>query len=239
MITSLENKKVKDWTRLHLKKYRQDHYLILDKEVLLEAYKQGYLDTLIYTDKLPFEFESKYQVTKEVLNKIAKKDNLDYIGIAKEITQKKKLSSRIMILDGLADPLNIGRIMECAYLFGFESIFLSFNCADIYHPKCINASKGAIYHLNIYHCDLKKEIENLKKDGYLIYATGLKENSIFLDEVKTSPKMAFILGNEGFGVSKELFEISDEILKIRMHNIDSLNVAMAASIIMYSFLVNN
>ena len=77
----------------------------------------------------------------------------------------------------------------------------------------------------------------LKEKGYIIYATGLKENSLFLDEVNKSPKMAFVLGNEGSGVSKEVFDSANETVKIQMHNIDSLNVAMAGSIIMYRFLV--
>ena len=77
----------------------------------------------------------------------------------------------------------------------------------------------------------------VKEKGYIIYATGLKENSLFLDEVNKSPKMAFVLGNEGSGVSKEVFDSTDETVKIQMHNIDSLNVAMAGSIIMYRFLV--
>ena len=125
MIESLENKKVKDWTRLHLKKYRDRNYLILDKGVLLEAYKQGYLDTLIYCGQRPFDFDKAYEVSREVLNKISKRDDLDYIGVGKEIEEKREYCSRIMMLDELSDPLNIGRIMECAYLFGFDTILLS------------------------------------------------------------------------------------------------------------------
>lgn len=60
---------------------------------------------------------------------------------------------------------------------------------------------------------------------------------MFLDEVNKSPKMAFVLGNEGSGVSKEVLDSANETVKIQMHNIDSLNVAMAGSIIMYRFLV--
>lgn len=237
MIESLENKKVKDWTRLHLKKYRDRNYLIFDKEVLLEAYKQGYLDTLIYCGQRPFDFKKSYEVSRVVLNKISKRDDLDYIGVGKEIEEKRAYCSRIMMLDELSDPLNIGRIMECAYLFGFDTILLSENCADIYHPKCLSASKGAIYHLNIFRGNLVEQIKDLKEKGYIIYATGLKENSLFLDEVNKSPKMAFVLGNEGSGVSKEVFDSADETVKIQMNNIDSLNVAMAGSIIMYRFLV--
>ena len=235
MIESLENKKVKAWTKLHQKKYRNDNYLLLSEELVYSAYKNNYLETLIYVDKCPFEFKEAYEVTREVMDKISKENNLNYIGIGKKIIQKVDYKNRVLLLEDLSDPLNIGRILENAYLFGFDSVILSENAADIYHPKCLEASKGAIYTLNIKRGNIKEEINKLKEDGFIVYATGLKDNTLSLDEVKKSEKMAFILGNEGSGVKEETFKISDETVKIDMHNIDSLNVAMAASIIMYEF----
>ena len=235
MIESLENKKVKAWTKLHQKKYRSDNYLLLSEELVYSAYKNNYLETLIYVDKCPFEFKEAYEVTREVMDKISKENNLNYIGIGKKIIQKVDYKNRVLLLEDLSDPLNIGRILENAYLFGFDSVILSENAADIYHPKCLEASKGAIYTLNIKRGNIKEEINKLKENGFIVYATGLKDNTLSLDEVKKSEKMAFILGNEGSGVKEETFKISDETVKIDMHNIDSLNVAMAASIIMYEF----
>ena len=235
MIESLENKKVKAWTKLHQKKYRNDNYLLLSEELVYSAYKNNYLETLIYVDKCPFEFKEAYEVTREVMDKISKENNLNYIGIGKKIIQKVDYKNRVLLLEDLSDPLNIGRILENAYLFGFDSVILSENAADIYHPKCLSASKGAIYTLNIKRGNIKEEIFKLKENGFIVYATGLKDNTLSLDEVIKSEKMAFILGNEGSGVKEETFKISDETVKIDMHNIDSLNVAMAASIIMYEF----
>ena len=239
MIESLDNKKVKNWTKLHLKKYRDYNYLILDEKVIDEAYKHGFLDTLIYCGEAPFEFGNSFEVSREVLNKISKTDNLNYIGVGKEIKESSDYQNRVLILDELSDPLNIGRIMESAYLFGFDSIILSENAADIYHPKCLSASRGAIYNLNIKRCDIIMEINHLKEDGFKVYATGLKYNTLSLDEVKISDKMAVVLGNEGSGVRSTVFDVSDETVKIDMHNIDSLNVAMAGAIIMYRFSILN
>ena len=235
MIESLENKKVKNWTKLHQKKYRNEEFLLLDERNIMMAKEHGYLKTLIYVDKMPFEFPENYEVSREVLNKISKKDDLDYIGIGKRINLNKDYKNRVLILEDLSDPLNIGRIMEAAYLFGFDSLLLSNNCADIYHPKCIEASKGNIFRLNIYIDDISQEIKELKDKGFKVYATGLRDNTLSLDEVVPSSKMAIILGNEGSGVSEETFALADEIIKIDMHNIDSLNVAMAGAIIMYRF----
>ncbi len=239
MIESLDNKKVKNWTKLHLKKYRDHNYLLLDELVINEAYKHDYLDTLIYCGNKPFEFDRAFEVSRNVLDKISKVEGLSYIGIGKEIKESNDYKNRVLILDELADPLNIGRIMESAYLFGFDSIILSENAADIYHNKCLNASRGAIYNLNIKRCDVVNEIKELKKQGFVVYATGLKDNTLSLDEVAITDKMAIVLGNEGSGVRSCVFDIADETVKIDMHNIDSLNVAMAGAIIMYRFSILN
>lgn len=238
MIESLDNKKVKVWTKLHQKKYRDEEYLLLSKEIIYEAYKTKNLKTLIYVGKQPFVFDDAYEVSREVLNKISKNKNLDYIGIGKRLKESDDYKNRVIILEDLSDPLNIGRIMESAYLFGFDSIFLSNEAADYYHPKALLASKGALYHLNIKRGDITEEINKLKTQGFKIYATGLKENTLSLSEVRQLEKMAIILGNEGSGVKEETFKISDEIIKIDMYNIDSLNVAMAGAIIMYRFAKN-
>lgn len=237
MITSLENKTVKELHKLHLKKYRKDAFLILDENLIKLAKQHNYLKQLIYTDELPFDFDNTLHVSKEVLNKIANQNNLKYIGVSKMIEEKEDYKNRVVILDNLQDPLNIAKIMEGCLLFGFDSIILSENCADIYNEKCLRDCKGGIYLLNIKRADIIKEIDILKKDGFKVYATGLSNNTKFIDEIDKQDKMAFVLGNEGSGVSKQVMDICDEIIKIDMCNIDSLNVAMAASIIMYQFSI--
>ena len=235
MITSLENKTVKELTKLHQKKYRTDKFLLLDEQLVLLAKDNNYLDTLIYTKDIPFAFDNAIEVSQEVLNKISKIENLNYIGVGRHIKENDNYGDRIIILDHLQDPLNIGRIMEAAYLFGYDSIILSEESADIYNEKCIINSKGAIFKLNICHKDLLSEVKILQNKGYKVFATGLRNETKTMNELNTYKKMAFILGNEGSGVQDKLMDIADETVKIDMHNIDSLNVAMAASIIMYHF----
>lgn len=235
MISSLDNKKVKEWTKLHNKKYRQDDYLILDEDNVKLAREKNYLKTLIYCGVKPFEFDNSYEVSREVMNKIAKCDNLNLIGIGMPINEKELLSDRVLILEELQDPLNIGMCLNNAWLFGFEMVYLCGNCADIYHPKCLSNGLKALYSINIMHDETDKVIERLHNNGYRVYATGLKAYSKELYDVKNEDRMAFILGNEGSGVKEATFEISDEVVKIDMHNIDSLNVAMAGAIVMYRF----
>lgn len=235
MITSLDNKTVKELTKLHQKKYRDDKFLLLDEHLIKCAKENNYLETLVYCDKLPFEFDNTIEVSREVLNKISKKDNSNYIGVGRPIKENDNYQSRVIILDHLQDPLNIGRIMEAAYLFGFDSVILSNESADIYNEKCLVNSKGAIFKLNVTHKDLNEEILNLKNLGFKVYATGLRKKTKDMHEVVPTDKLAIILGNEGSGVDNHLMDISDEIIKIDMVNIDSLNVGMAGSILMHYF----
>lgn len=235
MITSLDNKTVKQLTKLHQKKYRDDKFLLLSEELVKSAKDSNYLDTLVYAGEVPFEFDETVEVSKEVLNKISRADNLNYIGVGKCVPENDDYGNRIIILDHLQDPLNIGRIMEAAYLFGYDSIILSDESADIYNEKCVLNSKGAIFKLNICHKDLLSEVKILQEKGYRVYATGLRDETKDMYELDSGDKMAFILGNEGGGVSLQLMDAADETVKIDMLNIDSLNVAMAASIIMYHF----
>lgn len=235
MITSLDNKKVKEWTKLHNKKYRENEYLILDENMVNEAFNTGYLKTLIYVGSIPFNFKNNYEVSKEVMERISKTKNKRYIGVGKPISEELVLNKRILILEDLQDPLNIGKCFENAYLFGFETVILSENCADIYHPRCIENAGSSLYKLNICHNNIDELIAKLHENNYGVYATGLKDHSKELYEVENKEKMAFILGNEGSGVKDTTFDICDEVVKIDMHNIDSLNVAMAGAIVMYRF----
>ncbi len=237
MITSLDNKTVKNLTKLHQKKYREDCFLVLDEECLKEAYRKNQLQQLVYIDELPFPFDNVLQVSPEVMRKISRNDSQRYLGVSKMIEEKDEYGKRIVLLDELQDPLNIGRIMEAALLFGFDSLILSSNCADIYNEKCLSNSRGAIYSLNLCHRNLSSEIKKLQQNGYKVYATGLRNETRLFHEIETSDKMAFVLGNEGSGVREEIMDLCDEIVKIDMRNIDSLNVAMAASIIMYHFSI--
>ena len=221
--------------RLYQKKYRDQEYLIFDPQIINEALQAGYLKTLIYKGNCPFEFKETYEVSEEVMNKLTKDEPYDYIGIATKIIEKPFDPERVVILDDLQDPYNVGMILHSAELFGYDTVVLGTNCADLYIDKCLNASRGSLYHLNVIRRDLIPYINDLKAQGFKVYATGLTKETKELEEVATTEKMAFVLGNEGSGVKKEIFAICDEIVKIRMENIDSLNVAIAGTIVMYHF----
>ncbi|MGN1054976.1 MAG: TrmH family RNA methyltransferase [Erysipelotrichaceae bacterium] len=235
MISSLGNQRVKDWMRLYQKKYRRNQYLIFDEDMIRSAIEYGYLDTLIYSQSCEIAFANSVEVSIEVMDKLSKGKGLRYIGVANMLKEGLNNPRRIVILDDLQDPANVGMIISSAYLFGYDSVILNSFTADIYHEKCLDKASDSLYKVNILRCDVREIIPELKREGFKIYATGLRKETKELEETLVYDKMAFILGNEGSGVKEELYELSDEIVKIRMENIDSLNVAIAGSIVMYHF----
>ena len=235
MITSLDNKKVKEWTKLHNKKYREDSFLLFDEKAIIESNNKKLLDTLIYVDKQPFSFDKTYEVSQDVMDKISKRNGLKYIGVCKKINESCNYKNRVLLLDNIQDPINLGRLIQLSYAFGFDSILLSENCCDLYHINCLDIAKEYLFRVNIKRCNLIDEIKILKKKGFKVYSTGLSKKTIDIKSIKKSFKMGFVLGNEGSGVSDEIFKVSDNIIKIDMNNLDSLNVAMAGSIVLYSF----
>ena len=107
-----------------------------------------------------------------------------------------------MILDDLQDPGNIGTLIRTALAFSFDQVILSDRCVDLYNEKVIRSTQGAIFKLPILNQNLEEAVTSLKEQGVRIYGTSL-QNGRPLNEIEETMKMAFILGNEGSGVSKE------------------------------------
>ena len=139
-----------------------------------------------------------------------------------------------MILEDIQDPGNLGTIIRSSVAFNVDTLVLSSNTVDLYNPKVIRATQGMIFKLNIIiENNLEELIKNLKQNNYTIYTTNVK-NGNSLKTIEKKDKLAIIMGNEGNGVSDKLNLLADEYLYIDMNkNCESLNVAVATSIILY------
>lgn len=228
MITSLTNQVVKDLVKLNTSKGRKEAglFIVEGRHLVLEAIKAGVL-VKAYTIKDDLEGE---KVSEQVMKKICNTDTVvNQIGICKFI-EKRELSDKILILDGVQDPGNLGTLMRSAKAFNFNTIFLSDGTVDPYNDKVIRSSQGAIFKLNIIQGNI---IEFLNKiSDYDIYSTNVI-NGIDIRDANISKKIALILGNEGNGVSDEVKALNLKNLYISMDNMESLNVSIAGSILMY------
>jgi RNA methyltransferase, TrmH family len=142
-------------------------------------------------------------------------------------------------IDFVQDPGNLGTIIRAAGWFGIKNIICSKDCVDVYNPKVIQASMGAILNVNVYYCDIKKFLVTATENNIPVFGTLLEGDSIYTH--KLDNKGIILLGNESKGISDELLPfISSKIMIPRFteekNGIDSLNVSMAASVVFSEFL---
>ena len=228
MITSADNQKIKDIIKLNNKKYRlsEKRFVVEGSHLVDEARKCGVLIEAYSINELP----QYIQISEALMKKICKTDTVvTEIGICKML-DNTNISNKLLLLDRVQDPGNIGALMRSAKAFGFDTIVLGDGCCDIYNDKAIRSSQGAIFKLNFINANLLEFIPKL--NGYDIYGTNVV-NGIELDKVNKTNKIALVLGNEGSGISQELDRILSKNIYIPMNSTESLNVSVAGSIIMY------
>ena len=236
IITSLDNNRVKNWCKLKNKKYRDQNnmFLVEGEHLVLEAIKKGNVVEVIIDSEMVFPIDVlKYYVTKEVLKKIT---NLEtpptMIAVVKKI-EEKEIGNKLLLIDSLQDPGNLGTIIRSAVAFNIDTIVLGANTVDLYNEKVIRATQGLLFHINIVKRDLEIYIKDLKATDYQIIGTRVTHGKP-IEQLKIKEKYAFIMGNEGSGVNEELLKLCDDYVYIEMNDsCESLNVGVAAGIIMY------
>ncbi len=239
-IESLTNSRVKKWVRLHHKKDRDQTglFLVEGEHLIQEALKASAVETIITDTVSPFDFEPVIHVTDGIMKKIS--DNVSEVHLIAVCRQKQLIPDgnmkRVLLLDGIQDPGNMGTLIRTAVSFSFDAVYCSKDCCDLYNEKTIRSTQGALFHIPVSRCDLQDLVGKLKKEGFCVIATAL-DASEAMEDIHQEEHMAFILGNEGQGVRKELQSLADRRLRIEMHGFESLNVAVAGGIIMYRYRV--
>jgi len=236
-ILSKNNQKIKDACALKMKKVRQEKGLFLmegiknlDMALRFGAVKQIF--TTIGLPKLKQDIEC-YKVNDEVLRKIASSENPEgVVFVCEQLAPRKDKSEyhKIVYLDQINDPGNLGTILRTAVAFNYDAVILSKSSVDIYNEKVIAASKGALFLVDAFYDD----IDNYT-DGCVVISSAL-DNAVSLSSCEKPKDFVLVLGNESHGVSEEVLKLSNKIVKIEMNDqIDSLNVAVAAGILMNYF----
>lgn len=236
IITSLDNKKVKEWSKLKNKKYRDQEgkFLVEGEHLVLEAIKSKNALELILDSEAIFPVDIlKYYVNKEVLKKISSLETPpEMIAVVKKI-EEKEYGDKLLLIDSIQDPGNLGTIIRSAVAFNIDTIVLGDNTVDLYNEKVIRSTQGLLFHTNIIKRNLKEFILELKAKKYQILGTKVTHGTS-LDKIHLKGQYAFIMGNEGAGVSEELLDLCDDYIYIKMNDVcESLNVGCSCSIILY------
>lgn len=235
-ITSINNEYIKEISKLNEKKYRDksNKYLIEGLHLVTEALKYDIIDTIIIREDFSYETDIKHIiVSNEVMKKLS--DNPSIPKIMAIVNKKESTISgnKILLLDRLQDPGNLGTIIRSAVAFNFDTIILSNDTVDLYNSKVLRSTQGMLFNINILRQDLTSVINELKNNNYTIYGTKV-DNGNDVKEINNTNKFALIIGNEGTGISDNILKQCDKYLYIKMNNnCESLNAGVAASILMY------
>lgn len=237
VISSLENENVKFWNKLNEKKYRDECGLFKVEGLHLveEAIKSNLVKEIIMLEDSDLSFDNIQvnYVTKKILDKISSlTTSPDIMAVCYKL-KEKYYGNKILLIDSLQDPGNLGTIIRTAVAFNIDTIVLGSNTVDLYNDKTIRATEGMLFHINIIKRDLISFIKELKSNSYSILGTKV-DGGNKLNSIKFNEKTAIIIGNEGSGVKEELLDLCDEYLYIPMNNkCESLNVSVATAIILY------
>lgn len=263
VIVSKNNEKIKYINSLKEKKYREKYnkyilegiklidehislrgqnpleFVVLSKELLFRA--QGGMElyekikkreNIIEVDEKVFDYLSDTETPQGILIVLDKKNNS-----ISNLIDNIKVGEKVLVLDKVSDAGNMGTIIRTAVSFGVKNIVCTKGTVDVYSSKVVRSTMGAIEKINIFYLDndqfdgFKQELKNNK---YILCGTDLRATN-YLNEIKPTKKTVYVLGNEANGISEEIKQICDEYVKIPMEDIqESLNVAIAAAILMYN-----
>ncbi|QHQ59877.1 23S rRNA (guanosine(2251)-2'-O)-methyltransferase RlmB [Anaerocolumna sedimenticola] len=253
MITSSSNSQIKNIIQLQKKsraRTEQGAFVTEGTKMFEESKDGGYLikayvsesfyneqltETPDYFKGFPYEVvadgvlkEASDTLTPQGVMAIVKKPvyDLDKIITGQQVN--------LLLLEDIRDPGNLGTIIRTAEGAGITGIILSKTSVDMYNPKVIRSTMGAIYRMPfIYAEDFKNTLIQIKRNDISIYAAHLNTDFAY-DDVNYPEKCAILIGNEANGLSDEIAGMSDQYIKIPMEgSVESLNAAIAAAILMY------
>ncbi|NVF11915.1 RNA methyltransferase [Anaerococcus sp. AGMB00486] len=234
IIKSDSNEKYKYIYKLKKKKYRRKYGVFVVESIKIVEQIPPDMELLfIFVNEDMKDFQTDYPkivFSNSLFNRLSSLENPEGVSACLKIKAPKHISSKkVLLLDHLQDPGNLGTIIRSAEAFGFKDIILLNNCVDIYNEKTIRASMGSIFRLNFLEYSIN-EVKDLLNDYKLILADMDGKSS---DCFKDFNKIILAIGNEANGIGNDLRNLTNDFISIKMQGeIESLNAAIAASILM-------
>lgn len=248
-IQSAKNEKVKQWKKLLTKKERDKTglFLVEGEHLVFEAKEAGAIEEVIVTEhyypklaKSKFSDEQVFVIANSIEKILSDTETPQGIfAVCKQETTKEVKGGRFLLIDAVQDPGNVGTMIRTADAAGLDAVILGTGSVDAYNPKVLRSAQGSHFHLPIIRGNLDEWIERLKEMDIPVYGTAL-QNAVSMYEANVESSFALIVGNEGQGVSEKLLSKTTQNLYIPIFGkSESLNVAVAAGILMYYLRGNN
>ena len=238
MIDSVNNEKIVFYKKLREKKYilENNMFIVEGAHLVEEAYKSGRLLEVIMDSTCNIKLDVKTTlVSKKCMEKISLLKSVPNImGVVKLVKNESIIGNKIVLLDNVQDPGNVGTIIRSALAFNVSTIVMSPDSVNIYNDKLIRSTEGTIFNMNIVVMPLSEAIEKIHQMGIKVYYADMY-GSINLDDADIKD-YALVLGSEGKGISDYIRKEVDYGINIPMNDkCESLNVSVSGGIIMYKF----
>lgn len=254
MITSTENKQVKNIIQLNTKakaRKKQGVFVVEGVKMFLEAPKERvegvYVSETFMAEKdhgamlegYDYEVVADYVFAK-MCDTLTPQGILTLVRFPEHTVEdilKKKEHPLIVILESIQDPGNLGTIIRTGEGAGISGVIVNKETVDLYNPKTIRGTMGSIYRVPVVVSEnLSDTVKKLQQEKVCVYAAHLKgEKDMY--GMDFSKGCAFLIGNEGNGLTEELADCADQYLRIPMEGqVESLNAGVAASLLMYETL---
>lgn len=238
-ITSVNNDLIKNTAKLLLGKYRDETglFLIEGEKGIEEAINSKLEIVHIFSTKGFENHPLRIEVTEPVLSKISDaKTPPKCVAVVKqpkyEWLDKFK---KVVLLEGIKDPGNLGTILRSAAAFSADAIVLYGDTVDLYNPKCVRSTVGNLWKVPVFKIgDL-----NIFKDYERIATLPKGENVVLLKDYKSADRVLVMFGSEADGLSEELKNFATKNVTIEMNgNTESLNLSVSVSIVLYELYKN-
>ncbi|HBI6897864.1 TPA: TrmH family RNA methyltransferase [Clostridium perfringens] len=246
-IESKNNNLFKEIKKLKEKKHRikSNKYLIEGLRFVEEAIKSKVsIDSIIFTESFKEKNPDLFlkinenikliQMNEALLKQLCSTENPQgIVGVINMQNKELKSGELVILVDKVQDPGNMGTIIRTAHAAGAAGIVMTKGTVDIYNDKTLRSTMGSIFYIPIVEDDSLDFVKSLKKEGYKLIVSSLQGKNNFFEE-NLQGKVMIAVGNEGNGVSDEVYDIADIKVKIPMPGeAESLNVAVATSIMIY------
>lgn len=246
-IESKNNNLFKEIKKLKEKKHRikSNKYLIEGLRFVEEAIKSKVsIDSIIFTESFKEKNPDLFlkinenikliQMNEALLKQLCSTENPQgIVGVINMQNKELKSGELVVLVDKVQDPGNMGTIIRTAHAAGAAGIVMTKGTVDIYNDKTLRSTMGSIFYIPIVEDDSLDFVKSLKKEGYKLVVSSLQGKNNFFEE-NLQGKVLIAVGNEGNGVSDEVYDIADIKVKIPMPGeAESLNVAVATSIMIY------
>lgn len=252
MITSTTNKQIKLIQKLQKsnKERKQQGLFVIEGIRMFKEIPVEYLDKVFVTElfyeknkELFLEREPDDFVADSVFEKLSETQTPQGVLATVKMRQYsfedvlgKKENPLLLVLENLQDPGNLGTILRTAEGAGASGIIMSRDTVDIYNPKVVRSTMGALFRMPFYYADdIFEAVEELQKRGIKVYAAHLQGEGFYEKDYRSGT--AFLVGNEGNGLTDRITQMADEKIRIpMMGKVESLNAAIAATLMAYEAL---